>query len=135
MQLFEHKLSKEFKYSGIIAGAGAIMDINLITKENKIPTMLFHGDADPLVPYGTAAHHYCPPNSSGWLMLFGSHSIAHHLQKLNGTCQLTTFERGKHSYAGAYFYQNQHPVIDFIDNVLTGKKFVSFLNVKTEKKE
>ncbi len=72
MQCFEQALSPGFKYAGIISGAGAIMDLNLITPENKIPTMLFHGDADKLVPYGTAAHHYCPPNSSGWLMLFGS---------------------------------------------------------------
>lgn len=131
MQQFDRKLSGAFKYAGIISGAGAIMDLNLITKENAIPTMLFHGDADPLVPYGTAAHHFCPPNSSGWLMLFGSHSIATHLQKLNGTCQLTTFEGGKHSFAGAYFYQNQQHVSDFISNVLSGEKFVLFQNVQT----
>lgn len=135
MQLFDKKLSSDFKYAGIISGAGAIMDLNMITKENMLPTMLFHGDADPLVPYGTAAHHCCPPNSSGWLMLFGSHTIANHLQKIGGTCQMTTFEDGKHSFAGAYFYQNQQPVGDFIDNVLSGKAFVEFISVKPETKQ
>lgn len=130
MQLFDNGLSAKFKYAGIISGAGAIMDLNLITKENKLPTMLFHGDADPLVPYATAAHHYCPPNSSGWLMLFGSHSIAKHLEMLVGTCQLTTFEGGKHSFAGAYFYQNQQPVADFINEVLSGEKFIEFRSVE-----
>jgi len=134
MQLFEHKLPNEFQYAGIISGAGAIMDLNLITHENAIPTMLFHGDADPLVPYATAAHHYCPPNSPGWLMLFGSFSIAQHLQKLNGTCQLTTFEGGKHSYAGAFFHQNQQPIVDFIGKVLSGKRFIEFQSVKEENK-
>jgi hypothetical protein len=130
MQLFDNGLSAKFKYAGIISGAGAIMDLSLITKENKLPTMLFHGDADPLVPYATAAHHYCPPNSSGWLMLFGSHSIAKHLEMLGGTCQLTTFEGGKHSFAGAYFYQNQQHVADFINKVLSGKKFIEFKSVE-----
>ena len=130
MQLFENKLSNSFKYAGIISGAGAIMDLNLITNKNKLPTMLFHGDAYSAVPYKTAAHHYCPPNAPGWLMLFGSLSIAKHLEQLGGICQMTTFEGGKHSIAGAYFYQDQKHVADFVNNVLAGKKFVEFITVK-----
>lgn len=129
MQLFENKLSDKFKYAGIISGAGAIMDLNLITSENQLPTMLFHGDADSLVPYETAAHHYCQPNASGWLMLFGSLSIAKHLEQQGGTCQMTTFEGGKHSIAGAYFYQDQKHVADFVGDVLAGKKFVEYISV------
>ncbi len=132
MQLFEPALSPEFKYAGIISGAGAIMDLNLITGENMIPTMLFHGDADPLVPYGVAAHHFCPPDSPGWLMLFGSHAIAEHMQELGGTCQLTSFRGGDHSYAGAYFYQDQGPVADFIDRVLSGESFNFYQNIEKE---
>ncbi len=133
MQLYEHKLSATFKYAGVIAGAGAIMDLNLITEENKIPTMLFHGDEDPLVPYGTASHHYCPPNSSGWLMFFGSQSIAQHLNSINGSYQLTTFQEGGHSYAGAYFYQNQQPIVDFIRKVISGQKLRLLQTIKTKK--
>jgi len=129
MQLFDPVLSDEFSYAGIIAGAGAIMDLNLITKENVLPIMMFHGDADPLVPYGTAAHHYCPPNSPGWLMFFGSSSIAKHVAELGATCQLATFKEGKHSFAGAYFFQHQHHVGDFINKVLAGKQFIGFYEV------
>ena len=125
-------MTSDFKYAGIISGAGAIMDLNLITKDNNIPTMLFHGNADPLVPYGTAVHYFCLPNSSGWLMLFGSHSIAKHLENLEGTCQLTTFEGGKHSFAGAYFYQKQEKVSKFIHHVLDGKKFAEYITVLPE---
>ena len=123
MQIFEPALSPSFSYAGVISGAGAIMDLNLITEENMIPTMVFHGDADPLVPYGVAAHHFCPPNSPGWLMFFGSFAIAEHLQELGGTCHFTTFQGGGHSRAGAYFYQDQKPVGDFIESVLAGETF------------
>ena len=123
MQLFSHKLVPEFKYAGIISGAGAIMDLNLITQENNIPLMAFHGNADTLVPYGTAAHHFCSPNSSGWLMLFGSHSIAQHLNNIDGTYELITFNGGGHSFSGHYIDQNQQPVVEFINKVLYGENF------------
>lgn len=133
MQLYAHKLSPSFKYAGVIAGAGAIMDLNLITEKNMIPTKLFHGNADVLVPYGTASHHYCPPNSSGWLMFFGSKSIAQHLGGLNGTFELTTFQDGGHAYAGAYFYQNQQPIADFISKVISGQNIKLYQTIKTKK--
>ena len=132
MQVFDPALSTDFKYAGLISGAGAIMDLNLITRDNMIPTFVFHGDADDLVPYGVAAHHYCPPNSSGWLMLFGSHAVAQHMQELGGTCQLTSFIGGDHSFAGAYFYQDQQPVADFIDRVLSGESFNIYENINAE---
>lgn len=132
MQLFDKKLSADFSYKGVIAGAGAIMDLNLITVENVIPTMMFHGDKDPLVPYGTAAHHYCPPNSTGWLMFFGSASIAEHIEDLGGTSQLTTFREGEHGFAGAYFFQDQHYVSRFIEKVLAGEKFVEHYTIIPE---
>ncbi len=132
MQIFEHNLSPTFRYAGVISGAGAIMDLNLISTENMIPTMLFHGDADQLVPYGVAAHHYCPPDSPGWLMLFGSQAIAQHLQELEGTCQLTSFVGGDHSFAGAYFYQEQQPVVDFINKVLSGESFNLYQSIEAE---
>lgn len=132
MQLFEQKLYPEFKYAGAISGAGAIMDLNLITDINKIPVMLFHGDNDSLVPYATAAHHFCSPNSSGWLMLFGSYSVAQHLESLDGTSQLITFQGGGHNYAGAYFHQNQQPVVDFINKVLSNEKFIIYQTISSK---
>jgi acetyl esterase/lipase len=132
MQVFDPARSTDFKYAGLISGAGAIMDLNLITRENMMPTFVFHGDADDLVPYGVAAHHYCPPNSPGWLMLFGSHAVAQHLQELGGTCQLTSFLGGGHSFAGAYFDQDQQLVADFIDRVLSGESFNIYENIKSK---
>ncbi|SDL38946.1 alpha/beta hydrolase [Kriegella aquimaris] len=123
MQLFEPKLAPDFLYKGVISGAGAIMDLNLITTQNHIPLFVFHGDNDPLVPYDVAAHHYCAPNAPGWLMFFGSHAIAEHIQKLGGTSRLMTYIGGNHSIAGEHFYKKQEAVVDFITNILDGKKF------------
>ncbi|MBV6653821.1 MAG: alpha/beta hydrolase fold domain-containing protein, partial [Mameliella sp.] len=75
MELYGDPLPKRFSYAGLIGGAGAIMDVNSITAKTAIPAMLFHGSADPVVPYATAAHHYCDTDATGWLMLFGSHSV------------------------------------------------------------
>jgi hypothetical protein len=131
MQIFDKVLSPSFRYAGIVAGAGAIMDLNLISKQNMIPTMVFHGDADPLVPYGIAAHHYCPPGSPGWLMLFGSHAISEHLCHLGETCQLITFLGGNHDYAGTYFFQDQQPVADFMKRVLAGETITRLQTIET----
>lgn len=135
MQMFEQKLNPGFKYAGLISGAGAIMDINLITSENKIPLMLFHGDADATVPYGIASHHYCPPGSRGWLMLFGSLPIAYRIQELKGTCELFTFKGRDHSIAGEYIYQRQQPVVDFIHKILSGEKFIIYQTIEKETKK
>ena len=126
MQYYYPALPSDFKYAGVISGAGAIMDINLITAETMMPTFLFHGDIDDLVPYRTAAHHYCPPNSTGWLMFFGSETICRHLQAMDGTAQLITFRGGGHEYAGHFFNQEQHRIYSFIERVLSGEKFVEF---------
>ena len=97
--------------------------MNLITKENQIPIMMFHGNADPLVPYGTAAHHFCPTNASGWLMLFGSYAVYEHLKSLDGDAFLITYCGGKHNYAGKHFYQEQTLVFDFLEKVKNKQHF------------
>ncbi len=130
MRLLDHKLSSDFNYKGIFSAAGAIMDLNLITKENKIPTMVYHGDKDKLVPYATASHHYCEPNTTGWLMLFGSHSIAAHMRNIGGSSHLTTFVGGGHEHSGTYIKSNHEPIYDFIRMVLSEETF----NIEITKK-
>lgn len=123
MQLIQHDLPQDFRYAGVISGAGAIMDLNLITADNALPTMLFHGDSDPVVPYGTAAHHYCPPNASGWLMLFGSRSIADHLSALEENYLISSFVGGGHEFAGHYFNQEIDVIDSFVKLVVQGASF------------
>lgn len=123
MALKEHALPADFQYAGLISGAGAIMDINLITADNQLPSFLFHGDADPVVPYATAAHHYCAPNSSGWLMLFGSKSVADHQEMLGGDVELITFAEGTHAFAGYFFGREQALITAFVRKTMGDSRF------------
>jgi predicted esterase len=78
----ENILPANFKYAGIISMAGALIDENWITSESAVPTALFHGTCDNLVPYATASHHYCNPEQPGFLTLFGSYAIAKKLESI-----------------------------------------------------
>ncbi len=125
MKLTDHSLPADFKYAGVISGAGAIMDLNLITRENVMPVFAFHGDDDELVPYATAAHHYCSPDSPGWLMLFGSKSIVDHVTALGSSAQLISFAGGSHGHAGEYFFEKQNRIASFIELVMSGATFTA----------
>ncbi len=133
MSLYPGKLPEGFTYAGVISGAGAIMDLNLITPNNLVPVLFFHGSCDTTVPYGTAAHHYCPPNSPGWLMLFGSYSIYNHIISLKGNTRLVTFCGGGHEYSGELFSKDPQQVVSFMMGVLNGEKQQSHTIVATGK--
>ena len=133
MQMYPGKLPEDFKYAGVVSGAGAIMDINLINRNTLVPVMLFHGSCDKTVPYGTAAHHYCPASSSGWLMLFGSHSIYEHILKLGGSTHLVTYCGGEHDYSDTLFAKGQQDIINFMDLTLKGGKEQSHTVISTGK--
>ena len=127
MELYGDPLPKRFSYAGLIGGAGAIMDVNSITAKTAIPAMLFHGSADPVVPYATAAHHYCDTDATGWLMLFGSHSVYERYSDIGSDVELHSFCGGGHEFAGAYFHEKQEAVANFIQRVLDGAHFQNHL--------
>jgi len=134
MVMYPGKLPEGFRYAGVLSGAGAIMDINLINKNTVVPVLLFHGSCDTTVPYGTAAHHYCPADSSGWLMLFGSHSIFQQIGKLNGSTHLFTFCGGAHNYSNKLFEIGHQEIIKFMNMTLTGRGDQSHTIISTGEK-
>ncbi len=93
-------LPDEFSYAGIISMAGALIDLNLISKENALPSLFFHGTCDNLVPYASAPHHYCDESEPGYLMLHGSASIADRLAALGANYMLVSECGGGHEWAG-----------------------------------
>ena len=134
MKIYNLKLSEDFKYAGIISGAGAIMDLNLITPNNAIPAFFFHGSGDVTVPYGTASHHFCKTNGSGWLMLFGSNSIFNKLIDMDKSASLYTFCGGGHEYSSTLFEKEPQYILAFLNDVLAGRKFQNHTIVPTGKK-
>ena len=123
MGLYPQKLSASFKYAGVISGAGAIADINLINEETKIPILFSHGTDDKLVPYAIAPHHYCKTTDSDYLMLFGAFSIFQKLLELNESAYLMSYNGGGHEHSGTLFKSETETVIWFINHTLAGEHF------------
>jgi para-nitrobenzyl esterase len=109
-------LSTDFRYAGVISMAGAITDLNLITEKTAIPVQCFHGTCDNLVPYATAAHHYCPMEKPGYLVLHGAKSIADRLQFLGKPFYLFTACKGRHEWASKPMISNREEITDFLYN-------------------
>lgn len=136
-------------YAGVIAMAGAIPDTSRIFADSAIPSLLFHGTCDNLVPYASASHHFCPPTKPGYLLLHGAHTIARKLAAVNAPYWLHTTCGGGHEMASrplsAYFreilefgyhyvlhkrWETRHTVIAGDQNKCDFRKF-SFCEEKT----
>ena len=99
-------------YAGVISMAGAIPDTTVIYDESAIPSLLFHGTDDNLVPYATAPHHYCAEGTPGYLILNGSYTIAEKLQKLHAPYWLHTTCGAGHEIASL-------PMTEYFDAITT----------------
>ncbi|WP_341225687.1 alpha/beta hydrolase [uncultured Arcticibacterium sp.] len=123
MSLHGNSLPSDFKYKGMVSGAGALIDLNLITEKTAMPTLFFHGNKDNVVPFVTASHHYCGPETVGWMMLFGSQPLYNHMKSLGVSAQLQAFVGGKHEFAGWYFHHKQEVLLNFMNKVLADEQF------------
>ena len=132
MNLYQNNLPESFKYAGFIGGSGAIMDVNLITSENAIPMLLGHGNQDKLVPYSVGPHRSCLTNASGWLILFGSNAVYNHLISLHKEVKLITFDGGGHEFSGYLFQKEPHYVLEFLNDILAGKKEESHIIISSK---
>ncbi|MEL6733676.1 MAG: alpha/beta hydrolase [Bacteroidota bacterium] len=116
----------DLKFAGMISLAGAMVDVRHLTKENAIPTIMFHGTDDDLVPYATAPHHYCPPEKTGYLWLDGSQTIAQKLESLDTSYFLYTFHGAKHEIAFIPF-DYQASIFTFLQEVVIEKAYQTLL--------
>jgi para-nitrobenzyl esterase len=107
-------LPKSFKFAGLISMAGALTSVENITAETAIPTQLFHGTKDQLVPYDRAPHHYCKTTDAGYLQLYGSKAIADKLKKISASYYLYTIDEGDHSWASRPMLQCTKEIVDFL---------------------
>ena len=108
-------------YAGVISFAGAITDTSKIYKESAIPSLLFHGTCDNLVPYATAAHRHCTEKQPGYLIFHGSYTIAQKLKKLGTPYWLYTYCNASHEIAGLPMTANFNEIIDFCYSFILNK--------------
>ena len=115
-------LPEYFKFAGVISMAGAVTSVKNITSKNAIPTQLFHGTNDKLVPYKIASHHYCSKKSNGYLLLYGSKPIADKLKKIGKPFYLYTVKKGDHSWSIRPMIYAKTEIIDFLYYDVLNKK-------------
>lgn len=108
-------------YAGVISMAGAVPDTSRIFKESAIPSLLFHGTCDNLVPYASAPHHYCKESQPGYLILHGSQTIAGKLKKLGTPYWLFTYCNAAHEIAGKPMTANINEILDFCFSFVVNK--------------
>lgn len=114
----------DFSYCGLLSFAGAMLESEWITGVNALPTLFYHGNCDPLVPYGTAIHHYCKPEKPGAMLLYGSASLHERLERLGATSRLVTGCGGQHGSAVYPIEDDIALLIDFMRRVMNGEEFV-----------
>jgi para-nitrobenzyl esterase len=110
----DETLPSGFNYAGVISMAGAIISLDKINRNTAIPTQLFHGTADRLVPYNIAPHHYCNSNDKGYLMLYGSEPIAERLKGLGTSYYFYSIDGGSHGWANLPMTMCFDEIIDFL---------------------
>ncbi len=109
--------------SGIISFSGAVSNANYITKNNAVPSLFIHGKKDILVPYETAAHHYCEENKKGYLMLDGPQTIVSKLKK-QGVSYILAFDpEGGHDWAFEGYNQTEL-ISRFMQDLVLDKLFI-----------
>jgi acetyl esterase/lipase len=108
-------------YAGVISMAGAIPDTSRIFKESAVPSLLFHGTCDNMVPYATAPHRYCKKGEPGYLILHGSYTIAEKLKKLGTPYWLYTYCNASHEIANKPMSDNFTEIVDFCYSYIVNK--------------
>ncbi|WP_299779699.1 alpha/beta hydrolase [uncultured Formosa sp.] len=108
---------KDLKIAGLIAVSGAIPNSQFIDKSNAIPTVLFHGVDDKVIPYNQGAHHNCSKTAPGYFVMDGSKKIAQKLESLNTSYMLYSFKNRAHNIFNLPEEDNQE-AFSFINKVV-----------------
>lgn len=115
-------LPADFKYAGIISMAGALIDPTMITNENALPSIFFHGTCDALVPFDTRSHRLCSPGQSGYLLLHGAGELKTRHTQLNKPIHLITYINGGHEYASLPMENERERMLEFIKKDVLAKE-------------
>ncbi len=123
----------DIHFAGVISFAGAVLSVDYMSQKNAVPTLLFHGKKDRLVPFATAPHHYCKETDKGYLVLNGSRTIADTLKVLNASYTLVIDPTGNHDWTNIpYSYTDL--ISNFIkESILDGEHRQTLIVVNSKK--
>lgn len=112
------KLPQGFRYAGVMSFAGAIFSTNesdlAWSKVRPCPILMFHGSSDNIVPYD-----HFQMNNMG---IYGSKYIALKLDSLQTPYWLYTITGGGHNIATSPMNTNQQEILQFLDDMVIGKR-------------
>ena len=109
-------LPEGFRYAGVISFAGAISDKKKLHWQTlPCPIMLFHGNADGIVPFRRA---HLPFLGGLW----GSETIARSLESLDSPCHFYEIDNAGHEIASLPMSRNLYDIAAFLSRqVIDGK--------------
>ncbi|RIA08675.1 acetyl esterase/lipase [Flavobacteriaceae bacterium MAR_2010_72] len=119
----------DVKFAGVLSLAGALVSADYITKTNALPSVLFHGTDDNLVPFATAPHHYCDPSKSGYLILDGSATIAEKLSDLEVAYYFHKVKGGKHELSSIQLNELDN-IFDFFAKTVLNNEVIQTKVIK-----
>ena len=110
------RLPEGFRYAGVISFAGAISDKQKLHWQTlPCPVMLFHGNADGIVPFRKA---HLPLLGGLW----GSETIARNLESLDSPCHFYEIDNAGHEIASLPMTRNLYDIAAFLSRqVIDGK--------------
>jgi dipeptidyl aminopeptidase/acylaminoacyl peptidase len=114
-ELCNHELLKGFNYAGIVSFAGAICSKGAPQWKNKpCPMMLFHGNADRIVPFNKAM--------LGDMGLWGSNVICAELKEKEVPHYFYMVEGADHEMSNVPMRHNHYDVLSFLDRLVMRKQ-------------
>lgn len=120
---------EDVHFAGVFSCAGAVVDASYISPANAVPSVLFHGTKDQLVPFGNAPHHYCAPERAGYIFLDGSEIIANALDKLETAYYFHIVKEARHEIAAIPFNELDK-VFDFFDEAVINDEIIQTKIIK-----
>lgn len=110
------RLPEGFRYAGVISFAGAISAKKKLHWQTlPCPVMLFHGNADGIVPFRKA---HLPFLGGLW----GSETIARNLESLDSPCHFYEIDNAGHEIASLPMSRNLYDIAAFLSRqIIDGK--------------
>ena len=111
------RLPEGFRYAGIIAFAGAVLEkgpSGPVWREKPAPIQLFHGDADCNVPYDSIG--------TGSAALYGSFYLSRQFRRMNTSFYFYSVSGAAHEMAVRPMDRNRAEIGIFLDRLVLGRE-------------